>query len=234
MGKVVDKKTNTPIPYANIWWENTTKGAYSNSNGTFTISRIENGTLAISCLGYLNFKYTCCDNVEDSLLFELTSSPKVLDEITIKPAIKPKVGKYGFVQKALIPNWFSAMITKERMLHLKFVIENPKAKEGFVKTIYFRIKDIQPKEKKLILTVYFSGITDDTQILNRVPIHLEISMEESQPFFSADISEYEIPFSEDGLNMHFVLNGLVNDNEGELKSGIVNFHWSQKNDFYEV
>ncbi len=147
VGIVVDKNTRKPIPYANIWWENTTKGTYSNSNGTFAISRIENGTLALSYLGYLNFKYNCCDNIEDSLLIELTASPKVLNEITIKPAIKPRVSKYGFVQKSLIPNWFSAMITKEQMLHLKFTIENPKAKEGFVQSINFRIKDIQPKKK---------------------------------------------------------------------------------------
>ncbi|MEQ6119594.1 carboxypeptidase-like regulatory domain-containing protein [Reichenbachiella sp. MALMAid0571] len=230
MGKIVDKNTHTPVQYVNIWWENTTKGTYSNSNGTFSISRIENGTLALSYLGYLNFKYNCCDYIEDSLLIELTPSPRVLNEITIKPATKPKVNKYGFVQKSLIPNWFSAMITKEQMLHLKFTLENPKAKEGFVHSINFRIKDIQPKGKKLILTVYFSDITDDTKILNSVPIHLRISMKESQPFFSADISEYEIPFSKEGLNMHFVLNGLVNEIEGELRPGIVDFHYSQEKD----
>ncbi len=80
------------------------------------------------------------------------------------------------------------------------------------------------------MTVYFSDITDDTQILNSVPIHLKISMEEGKPFFSADISDYEIPFSKEGLNMFFVLNGLVNDNKDELRPGIVDFHYSQEKD----
>ena len=57
-GKVVDKKSGDPIPYANIWVENSNIGTTSNLEGKFDFKEnVDKKTLIVTALGYesLNF-----------------------------------------------------------------------------------------------------------------------------------------------------------------------------------
>jgi len=53
-GKVVDKNTNKPIPYANVFLENTSIGAATDENGEYIILNVPVGTYNIRCnvIGY--------------------------------------------------------------------------------------------------------------------------------------------------------------------------------------
>lgn len=55
-GKILNKTTNEPIPYANIGFTNSNVGTISNYNGTFSIlipERLKNDTLTFTSLGFL-------------------------------------------------------------------------------------------------------------------------------------------------------------------------------------
>ncbi len=57
-GKITDKQSGEPIPYANIFFANTTLGASSLTDGTFEINRIPNGKydLLVEIVGYRRHK----------------------------------------------------------------------------------------------------------------------------------------------------------------------------------
>jgi len=53
-GKVVDQSTNAPLIGAAIWAEGTGRGAVTDSDGNFTLSKLPDGkvTIRVSYLGY--------------------------------------------------------------------------------------------------------------------------------------------------------------------------------------
>jgi hypothetical protein len=51
-GRIVDKETGKPIPFASIGIVGTSKGTSSNLNGQFSLSVSEAGSLRITCIGY--------------------------------------------------------------------------------------------------------------------------------------------------------------------------------------
>ena len=54
--KVVDANTLLPIPFVNIWIENTSIGTTANENGEFLIENPIGQTIVLSSVGYENTK----------------------------------------------------------------------------------------------------------------------------------------------------------------------------------
>lgn len=71
-GRVVDKQTGEPVPFASIGIMGTSKGTSSNLNGQFSISVTEPFTIKVSCVGYES---------------QLINSIEGLKHIELKPTI---------------------------------------------------------------------------------------------------------------------------------------------------
>ncbi|MEL6558746.1 MAG: carboxypeptidase-like regulatory domain-containing protein [Bacteroidota bacterium] len=84
-GKVVDKSTGEPLPYANIYINNSKKGATSDRNGNFTIDfQIESYVeVFTSYIGYTTDVRTVYESNSAGLLIEMSQSNLVFDEKVI-------------------------------------------------------------------------------------------------------------------------------------------------------
>ena len=110
-----------PLPYANIYIENTTKGTVTDENGTFLISNLEAGKYSVvaSFTGFIVQKRTVIISDSDvTINFKLNQSAS-LNEVIITGTLKPvsrlespvPVEVYSpiFLKKNPTPNIFGAL-----------------------------------------------------------------------------------------------------------------------------
>ncbi|KIO42843.1 TonB-dependent receptor [Sanguibacteroides justesenii] len=88
-GRVVDRKNNEPIPFANVIIWKTTIGVTTDTNGYFRIEKIPLGfnRLEVSSLGYktiLSEEFMVNTASEKTINIELEESSFALDQVTIK------------------------------------------------------------------------------------------------------------------------------------------------------
>lgn len=85
-GKLVDRKTKQPIPYASVYVKGRSIGTTTNDEGRFLFhvpSTFANDTLVISFIGYNAFKSVVRAMADQEPLIELTPSVTKLQEITV-------------------------------------------------------------------------------------------------------------------------------------------------------
>lgn len=83
-GLLTDNQNN-PVPYASISYRTTGKGVISNADGRFSIEKIANDTIYISCLGFQKMEISvnkCIQGLNKIVLQPATYS---LGEVTVKP-----------------------------------------------------------------------------------------------------------------------------------------------------
>jgi len=70
-GKLIDKADGSPLVGANIYWENSSTGTFTNNDGEFDIPFVaERNQLIVSYIGYENDTLTIADG-QNNLLFEM-------------------------------------------------------------------------------------------------------------------------------------------------------------------
>ena len=85
-GKVTDGKSGEPVPFANVFFSNTTMGSPTLENGTFEIKNIPNGKydLTVSMVGYKRFQQAIeFQGADRQLLIVLDQELVNLSEVTI-------------------------------------------------------------------------------------------------------------------------------------------------------
>ncbi|MVM40921.1 hypothetical protein GO730_29885 [Spirosoma sp. HMF3257] len=86
IGTVEDGETHKPIPFANVFLSNTTKGAISDEQGKFTIKNVPIGRfdLIASAIGFETLKITLQTSDKRSYRIILKPSNNQLNDITVK------------------------------------------------------------------------------------------------------------------------------------------------------
>jgi hypothetical protein len=99
-GKIVDKDTGKPVPFASIGLVGLPRGTSSNIDGEFSLTAPDSYTLKVTCLGYESITLNSADN---NLFIELKPIATLLEEIVI---LNKQVNARKIVQKAFdrIPN----------------------------------------------------------------------------------------------------------------------------------
>ncbi len=84
-GNIIDKHTNEPLTFANVYLPQLEKGTTTNENGAFTISNIPTGTykIVVSLMGYETSTITLQFPYSDTLTIALTTSAIEMEEIII-------------------------------------------------------------------------------------------------------------------------------------------------------
>lgn len=93
-GKVVDKETGRPIPFASIGILGTSKGTSSNVEGHFSLSIAGPISIKVTCIGY---ESRVLPSVEESMLIELVPTVTQLSEVVI---LKKSVNASRVVRRA--------------------------------------------------------------------------------------------------------------------------------------
>lgn len=86
-GKVIDVKTNAPVPFATVFLANTMIGVIAKEDGSYSLQKIPNGKydLTVSCVGYklLALPISFSGNKEKKDLL-LSEAVEILKEVVIK------------------------------------------------------------------------------------------------------------------------------------------------------
>lgn len=93
-GKVVDRETGKPIPFASIGLEGLPRGTSSNIDGEFSLVVPDTFSIKVTCLGYKSVIVRSTDNVQ---LITLMPVPTQLNEIVI---LNKKVNPKKIVRRA--------------------------------------------------------------------------------------------------------------------------------------
>ncbi|MCS6974131.1 MAG: carboxypeptidase-like regulatory domain-containing protein [Cyclobacteriaceae bacterium] len=79
-GKIIDRDSRQPVPFASIGITGTAQGTSSNMEGEFSLLIPENASIKVSCVGYVT---VIIDNPEQMKLIELTPYTIELQEIVV-------------------------------------------------------------------------------------------------------------------------------------------------------
>ena len=84
-GKVLDATTQQPLIGASLYWKNTTAGATTSTDGTFTLKRVHGfDTLVVDYLGYDIWEQEIADKELNTITIELQPSAVGIDEVVIE------------------------------------------------------------------------------------------------------------------------------------------------------
>lgn len=84
-GRIVDEKTNEPLAFASVYYNNSSTGAQSDINGHFSLPFLGlNYELVVSYVGYETVKYPITQTFGDqTLVFKLSPIVKTIKEVAI-------------------------------------------------------------------------------------------------------------------------------------------------------
>ena len=84
-GKVIDKSTNTPVVFANIYFPQLEKGTTTDENGDFSIKSIPSGThkMIVSIIGYETLSQNITFPTSETLSIQLNPSAIEMEEIIV-------------------------------------------------------------------------------------------------------------------------------------------------------
>jgi hypothetical protein len=85
-GKVFDASTGEPLPFVNIYFKNTTIGATSDLDGSYSLITTQPGdTVYASSVGYVHMKMPVRKGISQVINFNLTESSTTLNEVQVRP-----------------------------------------------------------------------------------------------------------------------------------------------------
>ena len=84
-GKVIDATTQQPLIGASLYWKNTTAGATTSTDGTFTLKRVHGfDTLVVDYLGYDIWEQEIADKELNTITIELNPSAVDIDAVIVE------------------------------------------------------------------------------------------------------------------------------------------------------
>ena len=99
-GTVVDANTEQPLIGASLYWKNTTAGATTSVDGTFSIRRVSGfETLVVDYLGYDVVEIEMADKDENTVTIKLTPSAVDIDEVVIEGQQRGNYAKQGGITR---------------------------------------------------------------------------------------------------------------------------------------
>lgn len=99
VGKVVDADSGQPLIGASIYWKNTTAGATTSTDGSFSLRRVSGfDTLVVDYLGYDLYSEEV-DRESNNLTIELKSSAVDIDEVVVEGQQRGNYAKQGGITR---------------------------------------------------------------------------------------------------------------------------------------
>jgi hypothetical protein len=206
-GKIIGQKSNEPLSFATIESPKHKTGTIADENGFFILNlpkgSSKSDTLSISFLGY-NTSLLTIEAIQSNQIIGLDINDVLLKEVVVKPK-KYKTKTFGITTKkpwkAQYANIFSGMLGN--------YIDNPKGKIGWISKVRFYIADegypTTPFRIRIFQKNPETGHPGD-ELLHKSVV---VSATESG-WLTCDISEYNIPFPEEGA---FVVMEWINSGE---------------------
>ena len=85
VGKVIDAESGQPLIGASLYWKNTTAGATTTTDGSFSIKRVSGfDTLVVDYIGYDIIELMMDDRDKNNVTIELKPSAVDIDEVVVE------------------------------------------------------------------------------------------------------------------------------------------------------
>jgi len=209
-GVVVDKKTGTPIEYANIWVEKQDIGTTTENNGKFFFANdILNKTLIITAIGYEDSRIKI-----ESCIIKIELNPKTyeIEEVVVRPRKSKELIIDNF-KKSVLHNTFicsgTPWIVAKYFKYLAIYEKTPFLKKINILTISetssatFNLRLFKANEK--------GEPTSD--ILRK---NIIVTAQRGKNKTSIDLSEYHISIPKEGffISVEWL---IIDSNKSELK-----------------
>jgi len=163
-GKVTEKKTGNPIPYANIIFTETYIGTTSDINGDYKLSTAKpTQTIEISAIGYKKQVVPVRLHEVNTINFEMEEEVFALDEVKILPGENPahRIFRNIIANKPLndpvkLPSWKSRIYAKTEfdLKNVSSKLRNSKVLADF--DFIFSYLDSMETRGKTFLPVFFT------------------------------------------------------------------------------
>lgn len=195
-GKLVDKHSIVPIPYANIGIVNKNIGTVSNADGEFKLelnSTADNDTLFISCIGYerksyLIYKFKESYSSSDQNIIGLQPKIYELPEVFVRP-IGTKIYTLGNLCEQDSP-YGNAFYSKELGTEIGVIIELPDNKNiAYLQNFSFVVGKFTFDEFPVRLNVYNVINGKPNENILRDPIFIDIT---SAGEYKIELEKYKI------------------------------------------
>ena len=99
-GKVIDAESGQPLIGASLYWKNTTAGASTTLDGTFSIKRVAGfETLVVDYLGYDIAEMLIEDKHQNNITIELRPSTVGIDEVVVEGQQRGNYAKTGGIMR---------------------------------------------------------------------------------------------------------------------------------------
>ncbi|MBR6721174.1 MAG: TonB-dependent receptor [Alistipes sp.] len=99
-GKVVDADNNQPLIGASLFWKNTTAGATTSADGSFSIKRVSGfDTLVVNYLGYDTVELLLDNKDENDITVQLNASAVDIDAVVVESAQRGNYAKQGGITR---------------------------------------------------------------------------------------------------------------------------------------
>ncbi len=163
-GKVTEKKTGNPIPYANIIFTGTYVGTISDINGNYRLSTAKPGkTLEVSAIGFIKQMVPIQINAVNNIDFAMEEEVFALGEIKILPGENPAIKIFRNIvankeknDPVKLPSWKSRIYAKTEfdLKNVNSKLRNRKLLSDF--DFVFNYLDSMGTQGKTFLPVFFN------------------------------------------------------------------------------
>ena len=100
VGKVIDAENGQPLIGASLYWKNTTAGATTTLDGTFSLKRVSGfETLVVDYLGYDVVEMLIEDRDQNNITIELQPSAVGIDEVVVEGQQRGNYAKTGGITR---------------------------------------------------------------------------------------------------------------------------------------
>jgi len=197
-GRVIEQVMGKPLSFATVELKSLATGAYTDTDGYFTISILpknQKDTIEFYALGYEQKKLIVSQliNHKDTNI-ELKQKTFNIEEVKVKPK-KIKIVKLGVTQKKpwryQVANIFGGQ--------LGHYIRNKSNLSGFVKSVSFYIAGVGHTDTPFRVRIYKHDKTNNCPGKDLLNENLIVQKPNGEGWFTVDVSEYFIRFPKDGM-----------------------------------
>jgi hypothetical protein len=130
-GKIVDAKTQIPIPDASIYFDGTTMGTISNSKGFFVLNyhQLTQAPLTISYMAFETLQFQISEEIADLGIIALEASTESLGEVMLEPDPWSREKKLNYFKRYFLGSSFEekkCKILNEEALKLRYSVSSKK------------------------------------------------------------------------------------------------------------
>ncbi len=172
-GRVTEAKTNAGVPFANIYFKGSYKGAVTDFDGNYVIETAEHqDSIYVSLIGYRSRAKAIKNGKSQVINFQITSEALNLGAVEVRPGVNPAV---RIIKKA-IEN--KSLHNRDNLNSIQFVsytkqevdidnVTEKMRKRKFLNDItrmWDKLDTLSGSESKANLPVYMSEITSDNYL----------------------------------------------------------------------